>query len=98
MPPLDVLAAPDHPDTARQATAERALLHTLRGHCDSPVAGYAGTHPTGELSLRAAVFTPDGKTVLNAHEWAGPLDPAGLGASVALLRPGARELIDTIPH
>jgi hydroxymethylbilane synthase len=55
---------------------------------------------TGELSLRACVFTPDGKTRLNAHEWAGPLDPATLGTSVAvtLLRQGARELIDSIEH
>jgi hydroxymethylbilane synthase len=46
------------------------------------------------------VFTPDGKTRLNAHEWAGPLDPATLGTSVAvaLLRQGARELIDSISH
>lgn len=46
------------------------------------------------------MFTPDGKTVLNAHEWAGRLDAATLGTSVAvaLLRQGARELIDDIPH
>lgn len=51
-------------------------------------------------SLRACVFTADGKTRLNAHEWAGRLDPATLGTSVAvaLLRQGAREIIDGIPH
>lgn len=62
--------------------------------------GYAKTDHRGELSLRACVFTPDGKTVLNAHEWAGPLTPETLGTSVAvaLLRQGARELIDGIAH
>ncbi|GLF94045.1 hydroxymethylbilane synthase [Streptomyces yaizuensis] len=84
----------------RETTAERMLLHVLQGHCNSPIAGYARAEPSGDLSLRAKVFTPDGKRVLNAHEWAGPLDPATLGTSVAvaLLRQGARELIDGIPH
>lgn len=88
------------PDTHREATAERTFLHVLQGHCNSPIAGYARAEGNGELSLRASVFTPDGKTVLNAHEWAGRLDPATLGTSVAvaLLRQGARELIDGIAH
>ncbi|MCX4967435.1 hydroxymethylbilane synthase [Streptomyces sp. NBC_00654] len=88
------------PRTFRETTAERMLLHILQGHCNSPVAGYATSHRNGDLSLRASVFTPDGKTVLNAHEWAGQLDPATLGTSVAvaLLRQGARDLIDSIAH
>ncbi len=87
------------PGTHREASAERMFLHVLQGHCNSPIAGYARAG-AGELSMRASVFTPDGKTVLNAHEWAGPLDPATLGTSVAvaLLRQGARELIDGIAH
>ncbi|KPI33322.1 Porphobilinogen deaminase [Actinobacteria bacterium OV450] len=89
-----------HPGTHRETTAERMLLHVLQGHCNSPIAGYATTERDGELSLRAVVFSPDGKTVLRAHEWAGRLDPATLGTSVAvsLLRQGARELIDSIAH
>ncbi|MCB5909727.1 hydroxymethylbilane synthase [Streptomyces pinistramenti] len=88
------------PAAHREATAERMFLHVLQGHCNSPIAGYARSERGGELSLRACVFTPDGKTVLNAHEWAGRLDPATLGTSVAvaLLRQGARELIDGIGH
>lgn len=87
-------------DTWREITAERMFLHVLQGHCNSPIAGYAKAERSGRLSLRARVFSPDGKTILDAHEWAGPLDPATLGISVAvaLLRQGARELIDTIPH
>lgn len=97
---IDTVSGLGDPDTHREATAERMFLHVLQGHCNSPIAGYAKCEARGELSLRACVFTPDGKTVLNAHEWAGPLDPATLGTSVAvsLLRQGARELIDGIAH
>ncbi|MEU6406542.1 hydroxymethylbilane synthase [Streptomyces sp. NPDC046985] len=87
-------------DTYRAASAERMFLHVLQGHCNSPIAGYAQVDRAGELSLRACVFTPDGKTRLNAHEWAGRLDAVTLGTSVAvaLLRQGAREVIDGIAH
>jgi len=97
---IDLVSALGDPATHRETTAERMFLHVLQGHCNSPIAGYAQTEGNGELSLRAKVFTPDGKTVLNAHEWAGRLDPATLGTSVAvaLLRQGARELIDGIAH
>ncbi|MDG4857948.1 hydroxymethylbilane synthase [Streptomyces sp. T-3] len=97
---IDAVTGLGHRDTWREATAERMFLHVLQGHCNSPVAGHARARRNGDLSLRACVFTPDGKRVLNAQEWAGPLDPATLGMSVAvaLLRQGARELIDGIPH
>jgi hydroxymethylbilane synthase len=97
---IDAVSPLGDPGTHREATAERMLLHVLQGHCNSPIAGYARVDHAGELSLRACVFTPDGKTRLNAHEWAGRLDPATLGTSVAvaLLRQGAREIIDGIPH
>ncbi|MFI1399508.1 hydroxymethylbilane synthase [Streptomyces sp. NPDC020681] len=97
---IDAVSGLGDPAAFREATAERMFLHVLQGHCNSPIAGYARSEGTGDLSLRARVFTPDGKRVLNAHEWAGPLDPATLGTSVAvaLLRQGARELIDGIAH
>ncbi|MFF7856160.1 hydroxymethylbilane synthase [Streptomyces sp. NPDC007904] len=97
---IDAISPLGDPDTHREAASERMFLHVLQGHCNSPIAGYARVDRSGELSLRACVFTPDGKTRLNAHEWAGRLDPATLGTSVAvsLLRQGARELIDGIPH
>ena len=97
---IDAVSDLGCPDTWKEVTAERMLLHVLQGHCNSPIAGYARAERDGRLSLRARVFSPDGKTVLDAHEWAGPLDPATLGTSVAvaLLRQGAREVIDSIPH
>lgn len=97
---IDTVSGLGDPDTHRETLAERMFLHVLQGHCNSPIAGFARTDRGGELSLRASVFTPDGKTVINAHEWAGRLDPATLGTSVAvaLLRQGARDLIDGIAH
>ncbi|HEY5833904.1 hydroxymethylbilane synthase [Streptomyces sp.] len=97
---IETVSGLGDPATHREATAERMFLHVLQGHCNSPIAGYARAERGGDLSLRASVFTPDGKSVLNAHEWAGRLDPAILGTSVAvaLLRQGARELIDGIAH
>lgn len=97
---IDTVSGLGDPTAWREISAERMLLHVLQGHCNSPIAGYARAERDGRLSLRARVFSPDGKVVLDAHEWAGPLDPATLGTSVAvaLLRQGARELIDTIPH
>jgi hydroxymethylbilane synthase len=97
---IDAISDLGDPKAFRETTAERMFLHVLQGHCNSPIAGYAKAERDDRLSLRGRVFTPDGKTVLDAHEWAGPLDPATLGTSVAvaLLRQGARELIDSIAH
>jgi hydroxymethylbilane synthase len=93
---IEAVSALGDPDAWRETTAERTLLHVLQGHCNSPIAGCARVGPDGRLSLWGRVFSPDGKRVLDAHEGAGPLDPATLGTSVAvaLLRQGAREVID----
>jgi hydroxymethylbilane synthase len=87
-------------ETHRYATAERAMLHALQGHCNSPIAGYARTEPNGKLSLRATVFSPDGSQWLDSHHWGVAEDPAALGyfVGVDLLRQGARALINTIAH
>lgn len=87
-------------DWHRHATAERAALHALQRHCNSPIAGYASTEPNGKLSLRATVFSPDGDQWLDSHHWGVAEDPAALGYFVGadLLRQGARALINTIAH
>ncbi|GAB7186387.1 hydroxymethylbilane synthase [Kitasatospora sp. Ki12] len=97
---IEAVTTLGHRDTWREAAAERMFLHVLQGHCNSPIAGYAKAEPDGRLSLRGRVFTPDGKQVLDAHEWAGALSPEDLGTSVALAlkRQGAQELISSIPH
>ncbi|MGB8961267.1 MAG: hydroxymethylbilane synthase [Pseudonocardiaceae bacterium] len=90
----------DDAEAHRHATAERAMLHALQGHCNSPIAGYASTEPNGKLSLRAKVFSLDGSQWLDSHHWGVADDPAALGYFVGadLLRQGARALIDSIAH
>ncbi|MEW2356539.1 hydroxymethylbilane synthase [Spirillospora sp. NPDC029432] len=90
----------DHTETRRCVSAERTMLHGLRGHCNSPIAGHARLERDGQLSLRGMVFTRDGSRFVHAQEWSQPDKGADLGAYVAgdLLRKGARDLIDGIPH
>jgi hydroxymethylbilane synthase len=94
---IDLVARLGDTDTWRQASAERMLLHVLQGHCNSPIAGYAGTGAGGRLTLTATVFSLDGKTALNASDTGDPTDPETLGTSVAveLLKQGARAIIDS---
>ncbi|HEX4788149.1 MAG TPA: hydroxymethylbilane synthase [Actinospica sp.] len=97
---IEAVAGLNHPATWREATAERMFLHVLQGHCNSPIAGRATAEEDGRLSLRGRVFSPDGKQILDAHEWAGSLTPEDLGTATALAlkRQGATELIASIPH
>jgi hydroxymethylbilane synthase len=91
----------NHEPTMTEVTAERVMLHGLRGHCNSPIAGYCVTEPDGQLSLRGMVFSRDGSKFVHAHYWGEESnDPAVLGTRVAaeLLRQGARDIIDGIPH
>lgn len=97
---IDAVSGLGHPGTWREAAAERMFLHVLQGHCNAPIAGYAKAERDGRLSLRGRVFSPDGKRIMDAHEWAGSLSPEDLGTScaLALKRQGAAELISGIPH
>jgi hydroxymethylbilane synthase len=97
---LELLRLLDDNDTRIHVTAERAMLHGLQGHCNSPIAGHGATTPDGQLSLRGMVFTPDGGEFVHAMEWGEADRPAELGAYLAgvLLRKGAGELITGIPH
>ncbi|GAA2919592.1 hydroxymethylbilane synthase [Streptomyces thioluteus] len=89
------------PRTQTEATAERVMLHGLRGHCNSPIAGHCISEPDGQLSLRGMVFSRDGSKFVHAHIWGEDSnDPGTLGARVSaeLLRQGARDIIEGIPH
>lgn len=92
-PVMRLLGEFNHDETAICATAERVMLHGLRGHCNSPIAGYAVLCPDGQINLRGMVFNRDGSQFVHAAAW--HTDPGALGAMVSaeLLRQGARELI-----
>ncbi|MHA6764500.1 hydroxymethylbilane synthase [Streptacidiphilus sp. PAMC 29251] len=95
---IEAVGALNDAETYRQTTAERMLLHVLQGHCNSPIAAFATTEFDGRLSLRARVFSPDGKTVLDAHEWDRNAHALGTSVAATLLRQGAHEVINAIPH
>ncbi|MGW4637472.1 hydroxymethylbilane synthase [Sphaerisporangium sp. NPDC004334] len=94
-PVMRLLDELNHAQTARDVLAERTMLHMLRGHCNSPIAGYACQTPDGQLSLFGMVFNRDGSQWVRSHLWGDPGDPATLGSRVAsdLLHQGARFLI-----
>ncbi|MER6175724.1 hydroxymethylbilane synthase [Streptosporangium sp. NPDC001681] len=94
-PVMRLLDDLNHVPTARHILAERTMLHMLRGHCNSPIAGHASTTPDGKIGLFGMVFNRDGSAFVRSHAWGDHSDPATLGARVAadLLHQGARNLI-----
>ncbi|MEM6828829.1 MAG: hydroxymethylbilane synthase [Pseudomonadota bacterium] len=58
-PQLSAIAGLDHPETRAELEGERALLGALGGTCHSPVAVLC-EHGAQGLSMRAAIFSPDG--------------------------------------
>ncbi|WP_199536960.1 hypothetical protein [Spongiactinospora gelatinilytica] len=97
---VELLRLLDHAETRLHVRAERAMLHALQGHCNSPIAGHCTTTLDGQLSLIGMVFTREGGKFAYAHEWDAPTRPDELGGYVAavLARKGARNIIAGIPH
>ncbi|HWM39565.1 MAG TPA: hydroxymethylbilane synthase [Streptomyces sp.] len=86
----------NHPRTQAEASAERSMLHGLRGHCNSPIAGHCVTGADGRLTLRGLVFADDGTQFADARLQAdSAADAVALGSRVcaALSRQGARDII-----
>lgn len=73
------LAPLTHPASAAGVTAERALLATLGGGCQAPVAAYT------DARLYGRVTAPDGTIQLTASAEIDPADPAAAGRAVARL-------------
>ncbi len=89
------LALIDHDPTRICALAERETLWILNGHCNTPIAGFA--HLDGDqLTLKAAVLSIDGATLIEVTEKGFAAKPRELGRKVglALLAKGAAALID----
>lgn len=82
------LAPLAHPASAAGVTAERALLATLGGGCQAPVAAYTavnGDRGMGEGRLYGRVTASDGSIQLTASAEIDPADPAAAGRAVARL-------------
>jgi hydroxymethylbilane synthase len=71
-----LLAAIDHAPSRQAVLAERALLAALGGNCHSPVAVLTQMQ-SDLLTLRAAIFSPDGAHRADAKAMFPPADPGG---------------------
>jgi hydroxymethylbilane synthase len=96
-------AALDHRPSALCVAAERALLGTLEGGCQVPIAAHArwkedDERGAGVLVLRAYVGSLDGGRSVNGERVHSANDPEGLGKLLAaeLLERGAGEILDEI--
>jgi hydroxymethylbilane synthase len=98
----DLQAALDHRPTALAVSAERALLGTLEGGCQVPIAAHAswkgGEGGAGALVLDAYVGSLDGTRSVRGERERLADDPRGLGTSLAaeLLDRGAGDILDEI--
>ena len=95
---LELGAQINDTETSWQALAERTMLKTLQGRCNSPIAGYATLGAPGRLSLRGKVFSSDGIRWLTSYQRGATDDPEALGRCVAshLLHQGARLLLNAV--
>jgi hydroxymethylbilane synthase len=92
---VDQLSTVDDPGTRAAVDAERTLLATLEAGCSAPVAGLAQATGDGQIHLRGAVFSPDGRTVLRLARTGTLADAANLGRLLAqeLLDAGADKVL-----
>lgn len=77
------IEALDHRETAIAVTAERAALEALDGSCRTPIAAL-GRLSGDELSLRVAIFTPDGSQMLDTERRGAIADAYRLGRDAGL--------------
>jgi hydroxymethylbilane synthase len=85
----------DHDDTRTACLAERALLRSLGGGCQFPIAAHAVLQG-GKLNVDGLVANPDGTRVLREHVSGSVEEPEKLGAELAakLLALGADSLLN----
>ena len=79
---LQALGKADHRPTSLELRAERALLATLDGDCRTPIG--ASAHFDGDgLSMKAALYSPDGRKSVFAEGRGEGGDPEELGRRLA---------------
>jgi hydroxymethylbilane synthase len=86
-----ILSTLDDPAARAAVVAERALLASLEAGCSAPVAGLAEASGDGEIHLRGAVLSPDGRVAVRLSRTGTLADAAATGRMLAeeLLRAGA---------
>jgi hydroxymethylbilane synthase len=82
-------------DAAAALDAERALVETLGGGCQTPIGALATRVESATLELVGAVASLDGRRVIRARARAAQADAAELGMRVGheLMAKGANEIL-----
>ena len=85
----------DDPAAGAALAAERAVVETLGGGCQTPVGALATLSEDGTIELVAAVIALDGSKVIRERDFGPRSEAAALGARVgaALLAQGADEIL-----
>ena len=97
---VERLAPLDDEPTRRAVTAERAVLHLLRGGCSVPVGALAHTDVAGVV-VEAGVFAPAGDRAVLVRVTGTTPEEAGAEAARQLVAGGAREILaalDRVPR
>ena len=79
---LRLLAPVNHGPTWAAVTAERAMLLTLGGGCQVPIAAYAALQD-GDLVLHGLVASADHRQIIRGSERGSPEAPEALGEALA---------------
>ncbi len=93
------LSTLDDPVARATVEAERALLATLEAGCSAPVAGLAEPTGDGQIHLRGAVLSLDGRVAVRLSRTGTLADAAAIGHGLAeeLLRAGADTVLGVQP-
>lgn len=79
---LAALAAISHPVSAAEVRAERAVLASLGGSCDTPVGVMAVADADGSLAINAVILRPDGSSEWREAASGSMADAESLGTQV----------------
>ncbi len=87
----------NHPETAAAVIAERAVLATLEGGCQVPIAAF-GTVEGGQLDLTGLVSSCDGTQMIKLNAKCALADAEATGVSLArqLLAEGAGPILNEV--
>ena len=94
----DLVKALDDPDLHLSIDAERALLSGLEGGCQVPIGVYAHVRD-GRISIKAGVFSLDGKVAIRDEITGSKKDAKDLGRQLAeriLKDKAARQILDDV--
>lgn len=90
----DILTVLNHAETRSAVAAERSFLREVEGSCQIPVGVY-GTIQNGQLQVKAAILTTDGRKKVQDMITGEPEDAEQLGRilAVRMLNAGGREIL-----